>query len=123
MSLVIVSDTLPPDRNGVALVAANSARILANTGSTTLLGPRPLGFDIGPAHFVGVRRSRFATPDYSLPSLSVTTIWRLVAGATRVVVHTPGPIGFTALLAARAYHKPATLFVHNDLGMVIRRYM
>jgi phosphatidylinositol alpha 1,6-mannosyltransferase len=117
--LVIVSDTLPPDPNGVALIALRTAEILAWRTAVTLLGPR--GEQPAPdVDYRPVSRLPIGTGDYAFPRPTAAAISEAVRGGSRVIVHTLGPLGCAALYYARRYGRPSTLFLHNDLPLLMR---
>ncbi len=117
--ILIVSDTLPPDPNGIALIAFHTAEILAQGASVRMIGPRGARFSRAVA-YSGVDRLPIGTPDVHLPRPSFTALSRAVSAADRVVVHTLGPLGIAALYFARRHGKHSTLFHHNDYPALLR---
>ncbi len=117
--LLVVSDTLRPDPNGVALIALHTSEILSQRAPVHLFGPA--GAD-APASvtYTAVKRSRIGTPDCMLPSPRLHLLEEAVKASDRVVVHTLGPLGCAALFYARRHGKHSTLFLHNDLSMLMR---
>ncbi len=117
--ILIVSDTLPPDPNGIALIAFHTAEILAKTNRVHVLGPAGDALSDSVTQ-TSVRRLPFGTPDLHVPHPAFRRVSRAVAAADRVVVHTPGPLGFLALYFARRQGKHSTLFLHNDYPALLR---
>jgi glycosyltransferase involved in cell wall biosynthesis len=118
-ALLIVSDTLPPDPNGVALIALRTADLLASRMAVRLLGPR----GAAPAtnvEYRGISRLPIGTGDYDLPRPAFAAVADAVRGSSRVIVHTLGPLGCAALHYARRYQRESTLFLHNDLPLLMR---
>lgn len=117
--LLIVSDTLRPDPNGVALIALHTSEILSHRASVHLFGPA--GADAPDSvTYTPVKRSRIGTPDCRLPSPRFRPLAEAVEASDRIVVHTLGPLGCAALFYARRLGKHSTLFLHNDLSMLMR---
>jgi glycosyltransferase involved in cell wall biosynthesis len=118
-ALLIVSDSLPPDPNGVALIALRTAQILASRTAITLLGP--LGEPPGPGiDYRTVPRLPLGTGDYAFTTPAVAAVAEAVRDSSRVIVHTLGPLGCAALYYARRYRRHSTLFLHNDLPLLMR---
>ncbi len=118
-ALLIVSDTLPPDPNGVALIALRSAELLASRTAVRLFGPR----GAAPAtnvEYRGVSRLPIGTADYDLPRPALAAVADAVRDSSHVIVHTLGPLGCAALHYARRYRRQSTLFLHNDLPLLMR---
>ena len=117
--LLIVSDTLPPDPNGIGLIALRTAELLSERGPVHLVGPA--GACVAPpVVYSSVRRLPIGTPDVHLPAPAYHRISAAVANADRVIVHTLGPLGCLALHYARRFHKHSTLFRHNDYPELLR---
>jgi len=118
-ALLIVSDTLPPDPNGVALIALRTAEILGSRTAVCLLGPRGAAPAAG-VEYRGVSRLPIGTGDYDLPRPAFAAVAEAVRDSSRVIVHTLGPLGCAALHYARRHHRQSTLFLHNDLPLLMR---
>ena len=117
--ILIVSDTLPPDPNGIALIAFHTAEILAQAARVTVIGPRgaPLSAAIA---YSGIGRLPIGTPDVHLPRPAIGLVSQAMRAADRVIVHTLGPLGIAALYFARQRGKHSTLFQHNDYPALLR---
>jgi glycosyltransferase involved in cell wall biosynthesis len=118
-ALLIVSDTLPPDPNGVALIALRTAEILAASTRVRLIGPRgalptPL------VEYQALPRWPIGTGDFRMSRPAVRAMAAAVRESAGVIVHTLGPLGCAALYYARRHHKHTTLFLHNDLPLLMR---
>lgn len=116
--LLVVTDTIPPDPNGVALIAVHTATLLGATGSVHLFGPAGLQLP-WPVRQTTVPRSRFGTPDLRLSFAGGRALAAAVRESAEVVVHSLGPLGCMALALARWYGRPATLFVHSELSQLL----
>ena len=117
--MLIVSDTMPPDPNGIALIALHTAELLSASFDVRVVGP--LGAQFSPAiSYSPISRLPFGTPDLHIPRPALRRMSRAVSLADRVVVHTPGPLGLAALLFARRYGKHSTLFQHNDYPVLVK---
>ena len=117
--ILIVSDTMPPDPNGIALIAFHTAEILAQHAAVRVIGPAGARFS-GAVDYSGVLRLPLGTPDVHLPRPALRTVSGAVAAADRVIVHTLGPLGIAALYFARRHGKHSTLFQHNDYPALLR---
>lgn len=117
--LLIVSDTMPPDPNGIALIAFHTAEVLSTYFDVHVIGPR--GAQFAPRIiYSGIRRLPLGTPDLHIPAPAFRVMSEAVSRADRVVVHTPGPLGLSALHYARRFGKDSTLFQHNDYPALMR---
>lgn len=117
--LLVVSDTLSPDPNGVALIAMRTSALLSARARVHLVGPAGARVP-APVRFTGMKRTAIGTADFRVPCPGFRTIARAVRESDAVVVHTLGPLGCAALLVARRYNKPSTLFLHNDFAKLMR---
>ena len=117
--LLIVSDTLPPDPNGIALIAVRTAEILARRATVHLVGPNGSSAPPGVC-YTGAARLPVGTPDVHIPRPLLRSMSNAVSAADRVVIHTLGPLGCAALYYARRQRKHVTLFMHNDYPALLR---
>ena len=117
--LLVVSDTLPPDPNGVALIAMRTSGLLSARADVHLLGPPGAPVPLG-VRFTGMKRMAVGTADFRLPYPGPRTVAQAVRDSDAVVVHTLGPLGCEALIFARRYNKHSTLFLHNDFANLMR---
>jgi glycosyltransferase involved in cell wall biosynthesis len=117
--ILIVSDTMPPDPNGIALIAFHTPEILSKTAAVHVVGPS--GAQFSPAvRYSSVKRLPIGTPDLHLPRPSFRLVSDAVSAADQIVVHTLGPLGCAALHYARRFGKHSTLFLHNDYPALLR---
>lgn len=116
--LLVVSDTLAPDPNGVALIALRTSELLGDRGPVHLFGPTGAHAS-GQIDYTGVSRSRLGTADFRLPRPSLRELSNAVRQSDRVVVHTLGPLGCAALVLARHHGRESTLFLHNDFSRLV----
>ncbi len=112
--ILIISDTLPPDPNGVAVIAQRTASILAEHQDVHLFGPEGLSAP-GVIEQTFVRRTQGGTPDIRLPERRTWQLARAIWRTDRVAVHSLGPLGCAALVLGRLLRRPTIFFVHNDL--------
>ena len=117
-NVLIASDTLPPDPNGVALVAAHTAAILSEYTNTCVIGPSGWQAPAG-VGYCPIARSPIGTADFHFP---VPIIRNVVRNVDHVIVHTLGPIGCMTLRHSRRVGVASTLFLHNDLPLLVRSY-
>lgn len=125
-SLVIVSDTVPPAKNGVARLTAQTLPEFVAQCETTLCAPIECAVPVG-ARFVHVPPLPLDHDDLdsTLTRLNeggtaylLRTMERLlapIAGAEAVIVHTLGPLGICALQAARILGRKSMIILHNNL--------
>ena len=115
LSIALVTETWPPEVNGVALTVARLARgLLARGHRLQLLRPRRDAADVPrevgmEEHlFRGVPIPRYAELRMGLPARRrLTQLWR-TARPDVVHIATEGPLGWSALRAARALGIPVT---------------
>ena len=117
--LLVVSDTLSPDPNGVALIAMRTSELLSARADVHLLGPAGARAPSA-VRFTGLKRTAIGTADFRLPYPGPRTMAQAVRDSEGVVIHTLGPLGCEALIFARRYNKHSTLFLHNDFAKLMR---
>jgi glycosyltransferase involved in cell wall biosynthesis len=117
--ILIVSDTMPPDPNGIALIAFHTAELLSTSFDVHVIGPGAAEFSPAIA-YSRIGRLPLGTPDLHIPRPALRAISSAVSAADRVVVHTPGPLGLAALHYARRIGKHSTLFQHNDYPVLVK---
>jgi glycosyltransferase involved in cell wall biosynthesis len=117
--VLIVTETLPPDPNGVALIAHRTAEILARERCVSLLGPRCIDIPPGVQH-LPMRRTPLGNRDLRLPAPNPSLILQAVRASSQVIIHTPGLVSSIALYYARRLRKHTTLFLHNDYRQLVR---
>lgn len=122
MKLAIVTETFPPEVNGVAMTFGVIARELAARGHDVVVY-RPRRDDLAaraePAPYRLVALPGMPIPGYSLLRLGFPARGRLRADWTRnrpdlVHVVTEGPLGASAVSAARALGIPVTSSFHTN---------
>ena len=118
--LLIVSDTMPPDPNGIALIAFHTAELLSESFDVHVIGAAGARFNSPGIAYTGIRRLPIGTPDLHIPRPALGAIARAVATADRIIVHTPGPLGLAALYFARRRATHTTLFQHNDYPALVK---
>src|SRR4051812_6306898 len=113
MRLAYVTETFPPELNGVALTVKRTVRHLRERGHVVdLIRPRQ------PSDAAGAARSEWLTSGWPIPMYPDLRFGFASAGALRrhfeatgpdlVHIATPGPLGWAALRAARALELPTT---------------
>ncbi len=130
MKIAIVTETFPPEINGVAMTFGRLARELANRGHDLTIH-RPRRADL-PANIAahGYREERYAglpIPGYSLLRLGLPARRRLLRHwrAERpdlVHVVTEGPLGASAVAAARELDLPLTSSFHTNFHAYTSHY-
>lgn len=130
MKLTIVSETFPPEINGVAMTFGRLAQELARRGhALTVWHPRrdDLVNPAEPAPFAEVLVRGMPIPGYPLLRLGLPARraflrhWRAVR-PDLVHVVTEGPLGASAISAARALGIPVTSSFHTNFHAYTRHY-
>jgi glycosyltransferase involved in cell wall biosynthesis len=120
------SDTMN-DVNGVSLTLNKMAEVAEREGADLTI----ISSVVAPKASRGSRFVNFEpvgeipVPDYELQKLAAPPVLQMVryletAGFTEYVISTPGPVGLTALLAARLLHVPCRAIYHNDFPQHVR---
>src|SRR5262245_42019634 len=130
MKIAIVTETFPPEVNGVAMTFGVIARELARRGhEVTVYRPRrdDLTRIEGPSEFVEVAMPGFPIPRYPLLRMGLPAGRRLRRAWTDdrpdlVHVATEGPLGATAVSAALALKIPVTSSFHTNFHAYTRHY-
>ncbi len=130
MKLAIVTETFPPEINGVAMTFGVIARELGRRGhEVTVYRPRrpDLPGDASHPEFREVAMPGLPIPGYPLLRLGLPAgrtlkkIWRVVP-PDLVHVATEGPLGATAIGAARALGVPVTSSFHTNFHAYTGHY-
>jgi glycosyltransferase involved in cell wall biosynthesis len=106
MHIAIVSETWPPEVNGVALTVANLARGLRESGHRVdIVRPRqkddPQQPDPGTTLVAGIRLPRYPDLQLGLPmARGLRCLWK-AQRPDAVYIATEGPLGWSALRAAK----------------------
>ena len=130
MKLAIVTETFPPEVNGVAMTFGVIARELANRGHlVTVYRPRRTDLPNPEARreFRQVDMAGFPIPGYPQLRMGVPAARRLrrlwsLDRPDLVHVATEGPLGFTAIRAARSLSIPATSSFHTNFHAYASHY-
>ena len=128
MRIAYVTETFPPEVNGVALTVARTVRHLRERGHTVdLIRPRQAGDPVEPPS-----RAEWLTRGWPIPMYPDLRFGYASAGALRTryresrpdLVHiaTPGPLGFEALRAARALNLPTSSDFRTNFHLYSRHY-
>ena len=126
MRYAIVSETYPPEINGVALTEQGLERGLRDRGhDVQVVRPRQSARDVAASHEVLVRGAPL--PRYPGLRLGLPATSRLVDAWKRdrpdaVYVATEGPLGWSALRAARRLGIPAASGFHTRFDEYMRDY-
>lgn len=126
MRYAIVSETYPPEINGVALTVQGLEQGLRARGhDVQVVRPRQLADGNGAGHEVLVRGAplpRYPGLRLGLPATSrLQTLWRQ-APPDAIYVATEGPLGWSALRAARRLGIPAATGFHTRFDEYMRDY-
>ena len=130
MKLALVTETFPPEVNGVSMTFGVIARELGRRGhAVTVYRPRRSDLPGAAAHpeFAEVALPGIPIPGYSLLRLGLPAgatlrkIWR-AERPDLVHVATEGPLGASAVSTARALGLPVTSSFHTNFHAYMRHY-
>lgn len=130
VKIAIVTETFPPEVNGVAMTFGVIARELGRRGhAVTVYRPRRWDLPIGAPHpdFLEVPLPGLPVPRYpqlrlGLPARrKLTNLWR-ADPPDLVHVVTEGPLGASAVSAARALGLPVSSSFHTNFHAYTRHY-
>ena len=127
MRYAIVSETYPPEINGVALTVQGLEQGLRERGhEVSLLRPRQAGegasTDANQVLLRGAPLPRYPGLRFGLPATRrLLSAWR-VAPPDAIYVATEGPLGWSALRAARRLAIPAATGFHTRFDAYMRDY-
>jgi glycosyltransferase involved in cell wall biosynthesis len=127
MRIAIVTETYAPDLNGVARTLVALVGELRHLGHEVhLVRPTPRGVDV-PCEVGEVRVTGMAIPGYAAMQFGFPAGGMLRERWTKQrpdVVHidTEGPLGYSALNAARALNLPVTSSLHTHFHVYMRHY-
>ena len=126
MRVAIVTETYPPEINGVALTVRNLETGLRARGHTVdVVRPRQSDIDSAQPHETLVRGlplPRYPVLRVGLPALSaLRRTWR-ASRPDAIYVATEGPLGWAALRVARALGIPAASGLHTRFDRYMRDY-
>jgi glycosyltransferase involved in cell wall biosynthesis len=127
-SISVVSETYPPEINGVSLTLANLVKGLRVRGhSVSVVRPRQKGFDADRARrdatlVLGVPLPGYHGLQFGIPSTRLLQHnWRSTP-PDAVYVATEGPLGWSAIRAARYFHIPVVSGIHTNYHSYCRHY-
>lgn len=130
VKLAIVTETFPPEINGVAMTFGVIARELGRRGhAVTIYRPRRDDLPAGETHpeFAEVPMAGMPIPGYPMLRLglparrALTSRWR-AERPDLVHVATEGPLGASAVTAARALGIPVTSSFHTNFHAYTQHY-
>ena len=129
MKIVIVTETFPPEINGVAMTFSIIAREMGRRHSVTVYRPsrpglrnRPAAAEFGEIALPGLPIPRYPELRLGLPAGRVfRRDWRR-SRPDIVHVATEGPLGASAITAARAMKIPVTSSFHTNFHAYTRHY-
>jgi glycosyltransferase involved in cell wall biosynthesis len=129
MRYAIVTETFPPEVNGVALTVQGLERGLRDRGhEVSLLRPRQQGDLPGPGDadewlLRGARLPRYPGLRFGFPATGrMLARWRATPPPDAIYVATEGPLGWSALRAARRLGIPAATGFHTRFDAYMRDY-
>jgi len=113
MKLVITTDNFLPRKDGVAIFLKEIIPRLQKSYDITVISP-----DFGAAEIKGIRHIKIPLSgkiygDYPTAKWAYKQIAPIIKDADRVFNQSHGPIGISAIRAARKYKKPIATFIHN----------
>ncbi|HES76763.1 MAG TPA: glycosyltransferase family 1 protein [bacterium] len=127
MRIAIVTETYAPDLNGVARTLVALVGELRRLGhEVSLVRPTPRGTDV-PRESGEVRVTGMAIPGYSAMQFGfpaggmLRELWNKERPDV-VHIDTEGPLGYSALNAARALNLPVTSSLHTHFHVYMRHY-
>jgi glycosyltransferase involved in cell wall biosynthesis len=126
LRVTLVTETYPPEVNGVAITLGHLVRGLGERGHrVTVVRPRPVAG--GPGGDGEVRVPGLPLPRYPLLRFGLPAGGRLRRAWRRVrpdVVHvaTEGPLGWSALRTARRLGIPVTSSFHTNFHLYVEAY-
>lgn len=129
MRIAMVTETFPPEINGVALTVAGLAQGLREAGHTVqVVRPRQTDDDVdtdenGPDVLVrGARLPKYPGLQFGLPTARrLRKLWK-DERPDAIYAATEGPLGYSALRAARALGIPAATGFHTRFDDFARHY-
>jgi len=129
MRIAMVTETFPPEINGVALTVAGLAQGLREAGHTVqVVRPRQADDDVdtdenGPDVLVrGARLPKYPGLQFGLPTARrLRKLWK-DERPDAIYAATEGPLGYSALRAARALGIPAATGFHTRFDDFARHY-
>lgn len=126
MRYAIVTETYPPEVNGVALTVQGLENGLRARGhEVSVVRPRQISDGTGLAHELLVRGAplpRYPGLRFGFPATrKLTSAWR-DATPDAIYVATEGPLGWSALRAARRLGIPAATGFHTRFDEYMRNY-
>jgi glycosyltransferase involved in cell wall biosynthesis len=125
-SIALVTETWPPEINGVAMTLSRLAQGLSARGwQVTLVRPRqPVGAEDGHQHLLvpGLPIPGYAGLRFGLPVRNI--LLRAWTAQRPDVVHiaTEGPLGWAALKVAKKLQLPVTTSFHTNFHRYCRHY-
>jgi len=130
VKLALVTETFPPEINGVAMTFGVIARELGRRGHAVTVY-RPWRRDL-PAQSSHPEYEEVALPGMPIPGYRLLRLGLPAGGTLRrrwradppdlVHVATEGPLGFSAIRAARALGRPVTSSFHTNFHAYARHY-
>jgi len=123
MRLVLVTETFPPEVNGVARTLGRWLEALRRRGhAVQVIRPRQLPERGRANHVLGLRIPFY--PELRFGLASPLRLWRALARARPDLVHiaTEGPLGLAALLAASGLGVPVAASFHTNFDAYAEHY-
>lgn len=112
--LLIATDNFLPRWDGIARFLSEIIPRLTDKYEITIVAPDFGVYEDPHIRIVKIPLTRiFRVGDFKIPQLRIKTIKHLVRENDVVFSQTIGPVGFTAINAAKRYKKPVAAFIHS----------
>ena len=133
LDLAIVTETYPPEVNGVAMTIARLAEGMRRNGHRVrIVRPRQEASDSAPCADERIEHNDLTLPGFPMPGYAglrfglpakrrLCAVWR-AARPDAVHVVTEGPLGWSAVAAARSLGIPVTSGFHTNFDRYSRHY-
>lgn len=122
--LVIATDNFLPRWDGIARFLSEIISRLYKHYDITVIAPDFGTYEDPHIKIVRIPLMKlFKVGDFSIPKFRRGTISNVIKNADLVFSQTIGPIGSTAIRAAKRYHKPTVAFIHSIEWELVPRAM
>ncbi|MHB1266354.1 MAG: glycosyltransferase family 4 protein [Acidithiobacillus ferriphilus] len=123
MRITLVTETYPPEINGVAITLGRAVEALRARGhDVTLIRPRQAEESPSPGLMFALPLFFYRQVRLGCATPSTLQRWLRDWGSEIVHVATEGPLGLAALIAARRLHIPAVTSFHTNFDQYAAHY-